>query len=84
MFIGYCIGNIAGPYCFTSTPGPVYYGGFISCIVQVAAVVVLAGFARWYLARENARRDREYGPPSRAHGLEDLTDRENRDFRYAL
>jgi hypothetical protein len=47
-------------------------------------VILLAAFGRWHLGRENKRRDREYGPPSQDHALEDLTDRENKDFRYML
>lgn len=83
-FVGYCIGNIVGPLCFTSTPGPQYTGGFISCVVVMLAVIVLAAYGRWHLGKENARRDREYGPPGTGHALEDLTDRENKDFRYML
>lgn len=83
-FIGYCLGNIAGPYCFNSTPGPVFTGGFISCVVCVAAVILIAIYGRWHLARENARRDREYGPATDVHALDDLTDRENKNFRYVL
>jgi hypothetical protein len=36
------------------------------------------------LEKENKRRDREFGEPGVAHALEDLTDRENKDFRYML
>lgn len=36
------------------------------------------------LVRENERRDRDFGPPTTSHGLEDLTDRENKSFRYNL
>jgi ACS family allantoate permease-like MFS transporter len=85
-FVGYCLGNITGPYCFNSTPGPVFTGGFISCVVCVAAVAMVAIYGRWHLARENARRDREFGPvvEGREYVMHDQTDRENRNFRYAL
>jgi hypothetical protein len=83
-FVGYCLGNIVGPFCFNSTPGPVFTGGFTSCVVSVAAVMLVAIYGRWHLARENARRDREYGPATDVHALDDLTDRENKSFRYAL
>jgi len=73
-----------GPVCFASTPGPIYQGGFIACVVATAAVMVMSVVARLVLARENARRDREYGASGNEHALEDLTDRENTNFRYAL
>lgn len=84
VFIGYCLGNIVGPLCFTSTPGPLYAGGFISCVVVNACDILVALYGRWLLRRENYQRDREYGPSATGRGLEDLTDRENKDFRYVF
>jgi len=83
-FVGYCVGNMVGPVCFSSTPGPIYQGGFIACTVAVISVMVGAIIGRLVLGRENKRRDREYGPPNNEHALEDLTDRENMNFRYML
>lgn len=82
VFIGYCLGNIVGPLCFTSTPGPRYSGGFISCVVVNACNVLVALYGRWLLRRENQRRDQKYGPVGVHNVSEDLTDRENMDFRY--
>ena len=61
-----------------------YTSDLISYVVCVAAVIVVAAYGRWHLGGENARRDREYGPPTNSHALEDLTDRENMDFGHAL
>lgn len=83
-FLGYAAGNIAGPLAFASTPGPRYSGGFISCVAFLIALISVTLFGRWYLGRENARRDREYGPPSEEIGLEDTTDKENKNFRYMI
>ncbi|RFU27781.1 hypothetical protein B7463_g8564, partial [Scytalidium lignicola] len=83
-FIGYCVGNMLGPVCFSSTPGPVYQGGFIACTVSTAVVMIMAVTGRIVLARENVRRDREYGPPDNSHALEDFTDRENTNFRGVI
>lgn len=33
---------------------------------------------------QNKRRDRIHGLPSEEHGLDDLTDGENKSFRYPL
>lgn len=53
-------------------------------LICLAACVVTALVLRLHLARENKKRDRLYGPAGMAHGLDDLTDRENKDFRYCL
>ena len=82
VFIGYCLGNILGPICFTSTSGPLYTGGFISCVVVTACDILVAFYGRWSLQRENHQRDHMHGPPAINHALEDLTDRKNTDFRY--
>jgi hypothetical protein len=39
---------------------------------------------RFFLARENKKRDAQHGPPDDVNGLEDLTDKENTSFRYHL
>lgn len=39
---------------------------------------------RFMLARENKRRDAEYGPSGISHGLVDMTEKENKDFKYQL
>jgi hypothetical protein len=84
IFIGYCVGNIIGPICFSSTPGPVYYGGFISCVVVNAGNLVIAVWGWWWYTRKNRLRDEKYGASATVHGLDDLTDDENKDFRYVI
>jgi hypothetical protein len=39
---------------------------------------------RFFLARKNKVRDEKYGPPQFQHGLDDLTDKENKSFRWVL
>lgn len=36
------------------------------------------------LSRRNKIRDEKYGPPQYRHGLEDMTDRENKSFRWVI
>lgn len=55
--------------------------GIMICFV---ACIFVSFVLRWKLASENASRDREYGQPELSHGLEDMTDRENKSFRYNL
>lgn len=84
VFVGYCLGNIIGPLCFTSTPGPRYSGGFISCVVVNACDLLIAVFGWWSCSRKNRLRDENYGIPTILHALEDLTDIEDNDFRYMI
>ncbi|KAK7706177.1 hypothetical protein SLS57_009716 [Botryosphaeria dothidea] len=68
LFVAYCVGNLVGPQLFFAWEAPHYRSGY--------AIL---------------KRDREYGQPGQdagreqiEQGLSDLTDRENRHFRYAL
>jgi hypothetical protein len=52
-------------------------------------LVLDIAFLRWYLMRQNAKKDAlaaegAQGPqdPQLVHAFEDLTDRENKNFRY--
>lgn len=63
---------------------PRYDNSFTGVMICFVVCVAVAMLLRFLLARENARRDREYGAPNIIHGLEDLTDKENKSFRYNL
>lgn len=39
---------------------------------------------RFLLSRENRKRDEQYGPIEFSQALDDLTDKENKSFRYHL
>ncbi|KAH7145438.1 major facilitator superfamily domain-containing protein [Dactylonectria estremocensis] len=83
-FIGYSLGNIIGPLMFDAKYAPRYDESFMGIMICFVICIFVAFLLRWLLARENARRDQEYGVPEMSHGLEDLTDRENKSFRYNL
>lgn len=53
-------------------------------MVCLAIACATALLLRVLLSRENKKRDNLYGQPGAEHGLEDLTDKENKDFRYHL
>ncbi|EEP78541.1 predicted protein [Uncinocarpus reesii 1704] len=87
-FICYCAGNIAGPHLFLPSEAPrytsalrgllgIYAGGIL---VQIAYLLLCF----W----DNKRRDRQAQPTDEAEaareGFEDVTDKENRGFRYHL
>lgn len=96
LFLGYCTGNIAGPFFYKSEQSPRYELGIWSMIVSHLLEVVVILSLRVLLSRENKRRDKVQG----IGGVEsedvkmdrererdrtafsDMTDRENLNFRY--
>ncbi|KIW23309.1 uncharacterized protein PV07_11518 [Cladophialophora immunda] len=85
LFLGYCTGNIAGPFFYKTDQAPEYTLGIWSMIVShLLEVCVIITF--WMLMKyENARRDKIQGHQERdldATAFGDLTDRENLNFRY--
>ncbi|TQW01067.1 MFS transporter [Cordyceps javanica] len=84
-FVGYCVGNIIGPIIFGASPGPLYHAGFTGSFVCLCGVVAIATVTGVALMRENSRRVRSAGTAHHAHSIsEDLTDVQNKDFRYVL
>ncbi|KAK4689629.1 MFS transporter, ACS family, allantoate permease, partial [Tremellales sp. Uapishka_1] len=85
VFISYAVGNIAGPHLFDATERPPYRTGMLACIICFTAAIPMCYALRMYYVRENARRDRVEGNPDEVEGdFSDLTDVENKRFRYAL
>lgn len=84
-FAGYCVGNIIGPVIFGASPGPLFRAGFVGSFVCLCGVVVIASVTGLTLRWENARRIRSADTARHAHSIdEDLTDIQNKDFRYVL
>ncbi|KAF2139587.1 uncharacterized protein K452DRAFT_254081 [Aplosporella prunicola CBS 121167] len=85
LFLGYCAGNIAGPFFYKNNQAPEYTLGIWSIIVSHLLEVVLILVLRFILSRENKKRDDRSGqeePDLDATAFSDLTDRENENFRY--
>ncbi|KAH9950247.1 MFS general substrate transporter [Amylocystis lapponica] len=100
VMVGYAVGNAAGPQYWKAKYQPRNHVPWTILTVCwfVSGVIMLV--TRWYLARQNALRDREehdatYDDVYLADGetnaekkvdkaFLDLTDIQNRDFRYAL
>ena len=90
LFLGYCTGNIVGPFFYLTSQEPHYQLGIWSMIVShlIEACIVL--MLRFMLSWENKRRDKiqgreEGGLEARdldATAFSDMTDRENLNFRY--
>ncbi|KAK9893255.1 MFS general substrate transporter [Cystobasidium minutum MCA 4210] len=92
-FTLYCITNIIAPQTFLASEAPGYRTGIIYTLIMMSIYIVLA-YATWFdMILENRRRDKlALTDPaySRAHdnsdvlnGLRDLTDRQNKHFRYS-
>ncbi|QDS68712.1 hypothetical protein FKW77_003868 [Venturia effusa] len=83
LFVGYCLGNILGPFLFKVKDAPEYAPGFIACVSTSCAAAVLSMVYRVYCIWENKRRDRTGTAEAFDHAYEDdLTDRKNPQFRY--
>jgi len=93
LLISFCLGNIIGPLTFTSQSAPDYIPAKITIIVTCAVAVVLALTLRAYYMWENKRRDKlaaaqQQGILGQGHledvEFADITDRQNKGFRYRL
>ncbi|RPB05387.1 MFS general substrate transporter [Choiromyces venosus 120613-1] len=85
LFLGYCVGNIAGPFFYKTDERPTYTLGIASMIFCHLAEVVLILALRFLLSRENKRRDKLQEGVQRdldATAFGDLSDKENTNFRY--
>lgn len=92
-FISWATGNAIGPQVFLSWDSPRYLIAFsthMGCYVLLVFVIV---FLRFYLMRQNAKKDRIQAELAASgvvgvvdeemvHAFDDLTDKENANFRY--
>ena len=84
-FVSWAAGNAVGPQVFITTDAPRYFTAFathMGCYVLLLIVIVTL---RWHLKRQNRIKDRAQGgrqDMAFVHAFEDLTDRENVNFRY--
>ncbi|KAI1338203.1 allantoate permease [Xylariaceae sp. FL0016] len=86
MLISFCIGNIIGPLTFRDGDAPDYVPAKIAIVVSTSVACVLTGLLMGYYVWENRRRDRRHVGLDHMANSEfmDLTDRENKEFRYRL
>ncbi|KAL2262658.1 hypothetical protein VTK26DRAFT_583 [Humicola hyalothermophila] len=89
MHVGF--GNLGGAisgYLFLARDKPRYMPGFGTLLGCQTMALVLCIYMTIWLRRENARRDREYKPPSEYTEAEKATEREKGDnatfFRYTV
>ncbi|KAF3016477.1 hypothetical protein E8E14_009414 [Neopestalotiopsis sp. 37M] len=88
VFTAYCWGNFTGPFVVKSSDAPYYHGASIGLLCGYAIKTGCHLLLLAYMLLENKRRDRVYGPPnaaaSKEAGMQDMTEFENKDFRYVL
>ncbi|KAI0880796.1 allantoate permease [Annulohypoxylon maeteangense] len=84
LLISFCLGNIIGPLTFRDADKPGYLPAKIVIVVSTAVSLLATGVLMTYYVWENRRRDRLHSGLSHDENSEffDLTDRENKEFRY--
>ncbi|KIY49516.1 MFS general substrate transporter [Fistulina hepatica ATCC 64428] len=95
VFIAWAVGNAVGPQVFRANDAPRYIKAFVAHMVMYAVQLVTIVLLRLYLMRLNVlkRRAQALVPVkdngetkdehlAHSHAFDDLTDRENPDFRY--
>jgi hypothetical protein len=80
--MSFCLGNILGPLTFRDADAPSYIPAKITIVavdsVAILATVVLLLYYRW----QNKKRDNAPIEHKRDVEFADLTDLENKEFRY--
>ncbi|KAI0017556.1 allantoate permease [Xylariomycetidae sp. FL0641] len=84
VLVSFCAGNVIGPLTFRDSDAPGYLPAKITIVATTAVAVVATGVLMAYYSWENARRDRRHKGDGHREDSEffDLTDRENKEFRY--
>lgn len=89
IWMGACIGNIAGPFFFKSEQAPGYKLGIsamlvANCLELILFVLFRIMFVRANKAKDRLAAERQEGsiPDSQETAFADLTDRQNPNFRY--
>ncbi|PSN67488.1 MFS general substrate transporter [Corynespora cassiicola Philippines] len=84
-FLAWCAGNAAGPQIFFNNDAPRYIKALSIHIGCYSFLVLVIAFLWWNLSSRNKAKDREFGKDvDTTHGFDDLTDRENPNFRYVI
>jgi len=88
-FVAWATGNAIGPQVFLSWDAPKYFIAFAVHIACYSLLLLVLAFMRFYLIRQNKKKDElaaagvpEAHDENLTHAFDDLTDRENPNFRY--
>jgi hypothetical protein len=94
-FVSWASGNAAGAQVFLTWDAPRYFIAFSTHMGCYVLLILTLIFLRFWLKRENMRKDRLQAELAAsgvagavdedlAHAFDDLTDRENLNFRYVF
>ncbi|KAJ3578983.1 hypothetical protein NPX13_g1582 [Xylaria arbuscula] len=81
-FVFWATGNFIAPQIFQISDGPRYLNGFTAHFVLYAVYNLILLVTRWLLIRRNKQKVEAAGGQDHSHAFDDLTDRENPNFRY--
>ncbi|EXJ93191.1 hypothetical protein A1O3_01748 [Capronia epimyces CBS 606.96] len=89
FFLFYCAGNIAGPHMFLAKEIPRYFTAIKGLLGTYCALIVFQVIYTVWCVAENRARDRKGLHAARQEeelleGFEDLTDIQNKHFRYTI
>ena len=85
VLMSFCIGNIIGPETFQDDDAPQYIPAKITIVAVLSVSICLTVALDFLYAMNNRKRDREDAPDLPAnYEFMDLTDKQNRNFRYLL
>ncbi|KAK4501775.1 hypothetical protein PRZ48_007584 [Zasmidium cellare] len=94
LFTGYCVGNIIGPQTFKSSEAPGYHSAYIAMLVGYAVKLAMVCLLYFYMWSINKKRDREVAAQGALsdeeekaaieRGMHDMTEIDNKGFRYVL
>lgn len=83
-----CVGNAIGPQVFLSRDAPRYFIAFSTHMGCYVLLVIVIAFLRFNFMARNSKKDKvqaqvvEAVDQNLVHAFDDLTDRENPNFRY--
>lgn len=89
-FFATCVGNLIGPQTFRSKDAPRYHSALLAIILCNIAAASMMGLLFYYYYSQNSKRNAEVAATSDEGSddqtidamLLDLTDKENKKFRY--
>ncbi|OCL09001.1 MFS general substrate transporter [Glonium stellatum] len=94
LFAGYCVGNAVGPLTFRDAETPRYRSAYVAMLVGYCVKLVMVVVLYGYMYSVNKKRDRESARGERLAGEEekeaielgmhDVTEIDNKGFRYIL
>ncbi|KAI1350773.1 major facilitator superfamily domain-containing protein [Xylaria sp. FL0043] len=88
VFTAYCWGNFAGPFVVKQSEAPAFKGALIGLLVGYSIKFICHLALLFYMVWVNHYRNKTYGPQNKEAsdeaGMNDLTEFQNKDFRYVL